>query len=184
MTSKKAKIIEFSIVLLLILFGVTLRLLPHAPNFTPILAIALFGGFYFTRKIALILPITAMTISDVFIGRYEPKLMVAVYGSFILCVLLGFWLKKNKKWQTVLGGSLLAAIIFFFVTNFAVWAFTPWYAKTFEGIIQCYLMALPFFKNTLFGSLFYVTVFFGAYEIVEAWLKEKYGHIVYKSSLV
>jgi len=171
MTSKKVKIIEFSIILLLILFGVTLRLLPHAPNFTPILAIALFGGFYFTKKIALILPITAMAVSDVFIGYYASELMIAVYGSFILCVLLGLWLKKNKRWQTVLGGSLLAAIIFFFVTNFAVWAFTPWYAKTFEGIIQCYFMALPFFRNTLLGTLFYVTIFFGAYEMVKVWVK-------------
>lgn len=172
--SKKGKIIGFSIAILLVLIGVSLRFLPHPPNFTPILAIALFGGFYFSKKIAFILPIVAMVITDVFIGYYEVKLMAAVYGSFLLCVALGFWLKKNKKWYTILGGSLLAAIIFFLLTNFAVWAFTPWYAKTFSGIIQCYLMALPFFKNTLLGSLFYVTVFFGAYEMIEVWIRKKF----------
>jgi hypothetical protein len=171
--TKKGKILEFSIVVLLVLIGVSLRFLPHPPNFTPILAIALFGGFYFSRRTALILPIAAMVISDIFIGYYELKLMAAVYGSFLLCVVLGFWLKKNKKWYTVLGGSILGALLFFLITNFAVWAFTPWYAKTFSGLIQSYLMALPFFKNTLLGSLFYVTVFFGAYEMSEGWIKKK-----------
>ncbi|OGZ18943.1 MAG: hypothetical protein A2175_02275 [Candidatus Nealsonbacteria bacterium RBG_13_42_11] len=171
--TKKRKIIEFSIASLLILTGVILRLLPHPPNFTPILAIALFGGVYLSRKIAFILPLAAMVISDVFIGYYEVKLMIAVYGSFLLCVILGFWLKKNKRWQTIFESSVLSALIFFLLTNFAVWAFTPWYAKTFSGIIQCYLMALPFFKNTLLGNLFYVTIFFGAYEIIEVWIRKK-----------
>jgi len=172
--SQKGKILEFLVALFLISIGASLRLLPHPPNFAPIGALALFGGVYLSKKVAFGLPIAAMVISDVFIGYYEPKLMVAVYGSFILCVLLGFWLKGHKKWHTVLGSSLLAAVIFFFVTNFAVWAFTPWYAKTSSGLIQCYFMALPFFKNTLLGNLFYVTVFFGVYELVEVWIRKKF----------
>ena len=175
--SKRGKIIEFSIALLLISIGVSLRLLPHPPNFAPIAAIALFGGVYFSRKIALILPIVAMAISDIFIGDYEPKLMASVYGSFLLCVVLGFWLKKHKKWYTVGGSVLSCSVLFFLITNFAVWDFTPWYAKTISGLIQCYLMALPFFKNTLLGDLFYVTIFFGAYEIVEVWIKRRFGII-------
>jgi len=175
--SKNGKILEFSIALLLISIGVSLRLLPHPPNFAPIAAIALFGGVYFSRKIALILPIVAMAISDIFIGDYEPKLMASVYGSFLLCVVLGFWLKKHKKWYTVGGSVLSCSVLFFLITNFAVWDFTPWYAKTISGLIQCYLMALPFFKNTLLGDLFYVTIFFGAYEIVEVWIKRRFGII-------
>lgn len=172
--SKKGKILEFLIALFLILIGVGLRLLPHPPNFAPIAAIALFGGLYFSRKIALILPIAAMVISDISIGDYEPKLMAFVYGSFLLCVVLGFWLKKHKKWYTVGGSAILCSVLFFLITNFAVWAFTPWYAKTISGLIQCYLMALPFFRNTLLGDLFYVTIFFGVYEIVEVWIRKKF----------
>ena len=172
--TKKEKTLEFIVALLLILIGVSLRLIPHAPNFTPIAAIALFGGVYFSRKIALILPIGAMVISDIFIGYYEPKLMIFVYGSFLLCVVLGFWLKKHKKWYTIGGSAILSAVLFFLVTNFAVWAFTPWYAKTLSGVIQCYLMALPFFRNTLLGDLFYVTVFFGAYELIGVWVRKRF----------
>ena len=172
--SKKGKILEISMGVIFILIGVVLRLIPHPPNFAPIGALALFGGVYLSRKMALGLPIVAMVISDLFIGYYTPELMAAVYGSFILCVLLGFWLKNHKKWYTVLGSSLLASVIFFFVTNFAVWAFTPWYAKTFSGIIQCFFMALPFFKNTLLGDLFYVSIFFGVYKIIEVWIRKKF----------
>jgi len=172
--TKKGKILEFSIALLLILIGVSLRLLPHPPNFTPILAIALFGGVYLSRKTAFFLPILAMVISDIFIGYYGFKLMIFVYGSFLLCVILGFWLKKHKKWYTVGGSTILSAVLFFLITNFAVWVFTPWYAKTFSGIIQCYLLALPFFKNTLSGNLFYVAIFFGVYELVRVWISKKF----------
>jgi hypothetical protein len=115
-----------------------------------------------------------MIISDIFIGYYQFSLMAVVYGSFLLCVLLGFWLKKNKKWYTIGGSAILGAVLFFLITNFAVWALTPWYQKTFFGLFQCYLMALPFFKNTLLGDLFYVTLFFGAYETVKVWIRKRF----------
>ncbi len=173
--SVKGKILEFSIALVLILIGVGLRLLSHPPNFTPIAAIALFGGVYFSRKTAFILPLAAMVVSDVFIGHYEPLLMVAVYGSFLLCVVLGFWLKKHKKWQTIGLAAISCSVLFFIITNFAVWAFTPWYMKTLPGLIQCYLMALPFFRNSLLGDLFYVTLFFGFYELAEVWVRKRFS---------
>jgi len=169
---KKDKLLQVAITITFVLIGISLRLLPHPPNFTPIFAIALFAGVYLSKKIAFSLPLIIMLVSDIFIGTYEPKLMIFVYSSFILCVCLGLWLKKHKKWQTVLGGSILSAVIFFFITNLAVWVFTPWYAKTFSGIMQCYLMALPFFRNTLFGNIFYVTVFFGTYELVGILVKK------------
>ncbi len=172
--SKKGKYVEFSIALLFILTAVVLRILPHMPNFTPIAAIALFGAVYFSKKIAIILPLAAMFISDIFFGFYEPKVMIAVYTSFVLCVIIGFWLKKHKKWQNILGSSVLASLIFFIATNFAVFAFTPWYAKTFDGLIQCYILALPFFRNTLFGDLFYVSVSFGTFELARVLVAKKF----------
>jgi hypothetical protein len=172
--SKKGKILEYIVAFFLVLIGVSLRLLPHPPNFTPITAIALFGGVYFSKKIALALPILMMIVSDIFIGYYQIGLMFSVYGSFLLCVIFGIWLKKHKKWYTVGGSAIMSAVLFFLITNFAVWAFTPWYAKTLFGLFQCYLMATPFFKNTLLGDLSYVTIFFGAYEIIEMWIRKTF----------
>lgn len=172
--SKKGKILELAIALLFVFLGVSLRLLPHTPNFAPIAAISLFAGVYLSRKTALVLPLAAMIISDIFLGFYETKLMLFVYGSFLLNVILGFWVKKRKKWPTIFGSSLLGSLLFFLLTNFAVWAFTAWYPPTFAGLIQSYVMALPFFRNTLLGDIFYTVLFFGAYEAVEIWIHQKF----------
>jgi len=168
MQTSKNKKTEFFIALAFVLLGAALRLIPHAPNFVPIGALALFAGTYFSRKTALFLPLAAMAVSDIFLGFYDPKIMAAVYVCFIFSVLLGFWLKKRKKWQTILGAAVLSSVVFFLATNFAVWIFTSWYEKTFFGLLQCYIMALPFFKNTLFGDLFYASVFFSAFEFSKA----------------
>jgi len=173
--SNKGKTLEFIIALILVLGGGILRILPHPPNFTPICAIALFGGVYLSKKLALILPVLAMFFSDIFIGFYYPLLMLSVYGSFILCVILGIWLKKEKKWYTILGGSFCCSILFFIITNFGFWVFTPWYQKTLSGLVECYIMAIPFFKNTLLGDLFYVIIFFGIYEVVDLWIRKKFS---------
>jgi len=173
-TYKNGKILEFFIAMLFIVAGVVLRIIPHAPNFSPITAIALFGAVYLPKKLAFVLPIAALIISDTFIGFYDFKLMAVVYGSFLLCVVLGFWLKKNKKWYNVLASSFLAAFIFFSLTNFAVWAFASWYPKTISGLISCFVMALPFFKNTLLGDIFYAGVFFGSFELVKVWIGKKF----------
>jgi hypothetical protein len=187
---EKIKISDVIIAIILILIGASLRLIPHLPNFTPIVAIAIFAGVYLNKKIAFLVPFLAMVISDIFIGYYEPSLMGFVYGSFFICVLLGFYLKNHKKWYLLLGGSVMASLIFFFLTNFAVWAFTPWYGKNLIGLIQCYILALPFFKNTLAGDLFYAFVFFGAYEVIKILVRKKivasskiYGYIANKSSV-
>ena len=184
MNNKQKKLLGFLIGLTLIIMGLTFRILPHPPNFSPIAAIALFGGFYFSKKISIILPLSILFLSDIFIGFYEPILMAFIYGSFLVCVILGFQLKKHKKWHAILQSSLLCSLIFFFLTNFAVWAFTPWYAKSFSGLIQCYLLAIPFFKNTLLGTLFFTGVIFGTYKVTKVWASKKLKLVIPANSSV
>ena len=156
------------IVILMVLAGLgfLVRLLPHPWNFSPVPGIAIFAAVYLGGRKSLFLPIFILFLSDIFLGFYEWKLMLAVYLSLFLCPLIGFWLKKHKKWQIVVGSSLLCSVSFFFITNLAVWAFTSWYPKSFSGLIQCYLAAMPFFRNTLLGNFFYTVGFFGIYEIL------------------
>ena len=168
--TKQTKLI---ISLILIALGVACRLLPHLWNFAPIAGIALFAGVYLGRRYAVILPVVAMFIGDLFIGFYDWKLMLAVYGCFVLIGLLGTLIKKYKSVETVLAGSIVASVIFFLVTNFAVWQFSPWYAKSLAGLIHCFTMALPFFRNTLLGNVFYTVVLFGAYETVMILAKQR-----------
>lgn len=161
------------IAVILIALGIACRLLPHPFNFAPIAAIALFAGVYLGAIYALTLPVIAMVIGDIFIGFYSWQLMLAVYGSYALIGLLGLAVKKYKSVETVLGGSILASVLFFLITNFAVWQFSTWYAPTWQGLINSYIMALPFFRNTLMGDLFYTGVLFGAYEFVLIWVRRK-----------
>ena|SRR3989344_7996850 len=149
-----------------ILVGVIARIIPHAPNFTPIAAMALFGGAYLSKKQALTLPIIAMIISDFFIGFDSLPMRLSVYGSFLLIIFIGFWLKKRLNYKTLVASSLISSVLFFVITNFAVWAFGSMYSKTIDGLIQSYFLAIPFFGNTLLGDLFYTGVFFGSYGLL------------------
>jgi hypothetical protein len=168
------------LVYLFIIGAVLLRVLRHygiidlPPNFAPIAAIALFSGSYFAnKKLAIIVPIVAMLISDAFIGFYNPFVMISVYLCFILSAVIGFYIKKNKNLTNIIGGALLSSVIFYLVTNYAVWAFSSIYAPTFSGLIQSYIMAIPFFKWTLLGDLSYVAVMFGGYELIFFIAKQK-----------
>lgn len=150
-----------------IIAGIVLRLVPHLPNFAPIAALALFGGVYLNKKYALIIPIIALLISDMFIGFYSGWIMLSVYGSFIIIGLLGLYLKKHKSVVNIIGASLTASILFFLATNFAMWAIPhSLYPHNWQGLLQCYIMGLPFFRSTLAGDLFYVGAMFGLYELV------------------
>jgi hypothetical protein len=162
---------------LLILLGISSRLLPHPANFAPIAAIGLFSGIYLPKKYALIIPGIALILSDWFLGFYVWQVMVAVYASFAIVGLIGLTIKNNKKIHIILGGTLLGSIIFFLVTNWAVWAFTPMYAHNVNGLLQSYFMALPFFKNTLLGDLFYTGVLVGAMEVIQNYVFSKHKNL-------
>lgn len=160
------------LVFFIIIFAVLLRLLPHPANVAPIAAMALFGGAYLDKKYAILFPLLALFISDLFLGFHAS--MPMVYASFVITGLIGLWLKKHKTAPFVLSASIASSVIFFLLTNFNYWYATSLYPKTFEGVIQSYLMALPFFRNTLFGDLLYTGLFFGGYAIALRVLNSKF----------
>lgn len=166
------------IAILLITLGISARLLPHPANFAPIGAVALFGGMYLTRRYAMILPLIAMFVSDIFIGFYAWQIMASVYVSFALAGLIGLWVRKNKKLSTIVGGTVLGSILFFLVTNFAVWAFGTMYTHDFAGLTQSYLMAIPFFRNSLLGDLFYTGLLVGTYEAIGYFILKKKAAVI------
>lgn len=154
---------------LFIFLGAALRVIPHPGNFAPIAAIALFGGTYLNKKYALIVPLAAMAISDFFIGFDSLQSRAIVYGSFLLIGGIGYYLRNHKSAGSVLGASLLSSVIFFAITNLPFVHAESLYPYSISGTIASYTNALPFFKNTLLGDLFYTSVFFGAYELIRAW---------------
>jgi len=166
----KLKIQDYLAVGIIILFAVILRLVPHPPNIAPIAALALFGGVYLDKRLAIVLPLFVMILSDAFIGFHNTILFV--YGSFVLTGLLGLWVRSRKSIVTIGGGALISSLLFFLITNFGVWMQGTLYPKTIDGLWHAYVMGLPFLRNTMMGDLFYAGVLFGGYEVFRkcAWI--------------
>lgn len=154
--------------------AVILRLLPHVPNVAPIGAMALFGGVYINKKYALLVPLIAMFISDIFLGFTAS--MPLIYTSFFIIGCIGLWLRKHKEFKNILFCSIASSLIFFLLTNFNFWVAESLYPKTFAGLLQSYTMALPFFRNTIMGDLLYTGVFFGSYECISFLVKKQKIH--------
>jgi len=160
---------------ILVLLAAFSRLMPHIPNVTPIAAMALFGGAYFAnKKIAFIVPLVAMFLSDIvlrFTAGYElfTSMRVVLYGTFAAITLIGLQLRGRFNGPRTLIASLLASGFFFITTNFAVWALGQGlvFPLTTQGLLACYEVAIPFFRNTLLGDLMFVAVLFGGFELAQ-----------------
>lgn len=156
----------------LIIGAALIRLMPHAPNFTPIGAMALFAGTYIAnKKWAFLFPLIIMLLSDAALqlitGSGFHSTMPFVYGSFILITSFGFLVRKSTQRPAIMAASLMGSIAFFLITNFGTWLMQDLYTHTSTGLLNCYIMAIPFFKGTLLGDLFYNLLLFGFFALVK-----------------
>jgi hypothetical protein len=153
------------------------RLLPHPFNFAPIGAMALFGGAYFSnRLLAFVIPMLSLLIGDILMGIKDPLYadymfdggFLMIYFCFALVTMLGTLLRNNKPVFRIYLFSIVSSLIFFIVSNFFSWLGIGMslYPLTFEGLVSCYVNAVPFFKTTLLGDLFYNTIFFGVFYLI------------------
>ena len=176
----------------MILFTVVLRLFPYILNrffdvsidpktttypwnFSPMFAICLFGAaFYQEKRWSYLVPLCAYLLGDLGIGVLSGNMRFAfysnqpvVYGSMALMITLGFYLRNNRTVWTVGGTGLLGATLFFLITNFGVWALSTTYTKDVSGLLDCYVMAIPFFRNSLLSTAFFSMVLFSRFALVK-----------------
>jgi hypothetical protein len=162
---------RLAILMSMVLSAAVFRLLPHPPNLTPIAAMALFGGAYFTdKRLAFLVPLAALFLSDVVLGFGFGAETLVVYASFALIVCMGLWLRSRRQLLPIAGVTLASAVQFFITTNFGVWAFSSLYPKTTEGLLACYVAAIPFFRNALLGDGIYVALLFGGFALAERYV--------------
>ncbi len=148
----------------IILIAVVTRLIPHLPNFSPVLAIALFSGFFISNKrLAVLIPLTIMLLSDIIIGFHQS--MLAVYLCFFLMVLVGFRLSDKINFTKAILATFAGSIVFFLVTNFYFWLFSGMYTMNYAGLVDCYVRAIPFYRNSILGDLAYMGVLYGSYQL-------------------
>ncbi len=166
MSEKENLLYRTLLALAMIALAAALRIAPHPWNFTPVGAMALFSGAIIRdRRLAFFFPILALFVGDIFIGFH--KLMPVVYASFLVSVAIGFWLRDRRTVGRITAATLLGAIQFFLVTNFAVWAFGLSYPRNSSGLLTCYIAGIPFFWNTLAGDAVYAALFFGGFVLAE-----------------
>lgn len=155
------------ITLSLIIFAIAMfRLLPHPPNVSPVAAMALFGGAYFSdKRVAFIVPFLALLLSDLLIGLHDT--MVYVYAGFALTVVTGFWIGRKLNISRIAIAVIASSVLFFVITNFGAWATSGLYPMNAEGLLQAYIAAIPFFQNSLMGNLVFTTLLFGGYALLQ-----------------
>jgi Family of unknown function (DUF6580) len=164
--SRSDLLIDLGLMALLIGIDVAARLLPHAPGVWPVAATALFAGRTFRiPALALIVPLAASALSNLALANDDWRVSLVVYAALLVPVFAGM---LARRWQGALPlviGIVSSSLIFFAATNFAVWAFNDMYPMTFQGLVQCYVAALPFLDRTVLGDLVWTVVLFGG-----AWL--------------
>ncbi len=152
-------------VFLLVIVAVFSRLIPHPWNLTAVGAVALFAGAHLKpRSLAFIVPLLAFFITDLILGVHNT--MIFTYGAVALCSLLGILFLQKPSPVKILGTSLTASVIFFLISNFGVWLVGGLYPMTTEGLVNCFIMAVPFFQGQVIGDLLHSAVLFGAYAVI------------------
>jgi hypothetical protein len=149
------------------------RLVPHPPNVTPIAAMALFGGAFFSnRRLAYALPLAAMLLSDLVLGLtlYGKAMLVSqpvVYACLLITVAMGQFIRNRRSAMNIGVVTLASSVMFYVVTNLASWASFSLYPKTWAGLAACYVVAIPFFRNSLVGDMAFSVVLFGGFALLE-----------------
>jgi hypothetical protein len=170
---------RFWFLLTLILVAAASRLVPHPPNVTPLAAVALFGGATLERRwAAFLLPLAALLLSDLllqvtYLAGWQPNWgfyqgQWVVYACFVLTASLGLLIRRRRNVRAIMLATVASSLVFFLMTNFAVWAGGLMYPKNAAGLGLCYEMALPFLRNSLMGDIAYSLLMFGALAVAEA----------------
>lgn len=171
---------ELLVFALIVAVGASSRLwLQELPNFKPVAALALFAGFYFRRFwLAVVAVVVIMLVSDSWLGAYDWRLTISVYGSLGLASLIGWfvqrWARKagdadrpagGRRWLQFAAASVVMSTTFFVLTNGAVWCIGGWYSGDLLGLAQCYVAAIPFYRATLIGDLMFTGAIMGVYQL-------------------
>ena len=158
----------------LIAAGTALRLAPHPPNFTPIGAMALFGGAVLPGGWAFAVPLAALGLSDLVLSFYPGAAWV--YGSFALIVLIGRTIRGGRTPLRIGIAAVASSVLFFAVTNFGEWL-GPLYPHTMAGLGADFVAAIPFFRNTVLSDLLYAAAFFGAFDGAARLARQRTAHL-------
>ena len=130
------------------------RLIPHPPNFTPIVTVAILSGYFFSNiYFSFLTLLISMFIADAFIGFHEH--MFSVYISLLLISFIFYKISEKINFKNLFMCSFIASLIFFIISNFGVWIIGGLYDRSLSGLVECYILAIPFFGNTFLSTVIF-----------------------------
>jgi hypothetical protein len=154
---------------LLIVLAVLSRLVPHPDwlNFTAVGgALLYFGARRSWRE--MLAPLAALMATDYMLTVYTYhypfrwQAYVTTWAWYLMAMALGHILLHAKTtFVRVAAGVLLGPTSFFLVSNYAVWAGSGMYPHTSAGLVQCFVAALPFYRNDLVSTAIVAGLAFG-----------------------
>lgn len=140
--------------IVLILLMIFSRLIPHPPNLTPIIAVAIMSGYLFKNlNFSVLVLFFSMIVGDMFIGFYSN--MAFVYLPLFLITYVCFYKRDKINSKNLFFYGVFSSLLFFVISNFGVWLLGSLYEKNFAGLVNCYIMAIPFLKNTMISTIFF-----------------------------
>ena len=174
--SKNLESYYLPIVLILILsFS---RLMPHPPNFTPIIAVAIMSSYFFKNiYLSFATLLVSMLLADAFIGFYSN--MLFVYLSLLLIVFIFHKISEKMNFKNLFICGFVGSLIFFIISNFGVWALgSPGildipYERNLNGLVECYVLAIPFFPNTFLSTLIFAYPAIFIYKSLAIWPRSR-----------
>jgi hypothetical protein len=180
------------VLILMIIAAAAMRLVSYKfpyllSNFTPVGAIALFGGAYFTDKWkAYLVVLLTLFASDILINYLYTSKWVLWYGgsfgvylAFAIMVFIGSLIKKANIANVGIA-SLASVCVHWLITDM------PWlsdagslYPHTLAGYGQSLVAAIPFERNMVLGDIVFCAILFGGFELA----KSKYSILRSKREL-
>jgi Family of unknown function (DUF6580) len=157
---------DLLLVAFLIGLNVATRLLPHVPGVLPVAASGLFAARVLRiPALALVVPLLGMALSDMALPGEDWRIALVGFVAISIPALAGIFTRRWHGALPVAATMVACSLLFFLLSNGAVWAFSGMYPLTWQGLTQCYIAALPFLEKTVLGDLFWTAVLFGG-----AWL--------------
>lgn len=145
----------------LIVLGAASRLLHLPPNIAAVTGVTLLAGFTLRNVwLALLVPIGAMVLADIVLGWYPGVL--ATYAGMAAGVFIARGLLPRLTVLRLVATTFLASLAFFVLSNFGTWL-EGWYGYTWDGLVACYIAALPFWQNSLVADFISTALAFGLF---------------------
>ena len=156
-----------------VLVAVLTRFVPHLPNFSPVFAALLFGGAHLKRRDAIWYPLVLLAASDFVLTTLVYRMNIGldqgtIWLGFAVVAMIGYSLRTRENVPTIAVAAVAGPTGFLLISNFGVWLGghgARMYPATWDGLMACYMAALPFYRNSLAATAAYTALLFGANEL-------------------